>query len=156
MRNKLGGFCLLTALVISSSFAVPTKAATTQPVKRAPMPRYDASKEVTLKGTVSIVKASVSGSVMGGHLLLSSGNKTVDAHLGPFALRGAAGVKVSPGEQVKLVGVMTTLHGNQIFLVRTIETANTTYTIRNEHGAPLLMGAKEPDHRLSLAKGGAR
>ena len=34
MRNKLGGFCLLTALVISS-FAVPPKAATTQPVKRA-------------------------------------------------------------------------------------------------------------------------
>ena len=103
MRKLLGGFCLLTALVVSS-LAVPSRAATT-PAKRVVTPVYDASKEVTLAGTVSSVKTSVAGKLAGAHLFLTSGTGTVDAHLGPFALNGPHGVKVSAGQQVKLVGV---------------------------------------------------
>jgi hypothetical protein len=154
MRNLLGGFCLLTALVVSP-FAAPSRAATAA-AKRVSTPVYDASKEVTLAGTVSSVKASVAGKLAGGHLFLSSGTGTVDAHLGPFALNGPHGVKVSPGQQVKLVGVMTTLHGSQVFLVRTLEAGSKTYTIRNEHGFPLLMGAQPPARTLTAVKGGAR
>ena len=121
------------------------------------MPPIRCRKEVTLKGTVSSVKASVPGSDAGRSSVSHVREQARLTHTsGPLLYEGAHGVKVSPGEQVKLVGVMTTLHGNQVFLVRTIETGNRTYTIRNEHGVPLLMGAKEPDHRLSLATGGAR
>jgi len=154
MRKLLGGFCLLTALIVSS-LAVPTRAATT-PAKRVSSPVYDASKEVTLAGKVSSVKASVTGKLPGAHLFLTSGTGAVDAHLGPFALNGPHGVKVSPGQQVKLVGVMTTVHGSQVFLVRTLEAGSKTYTIRNEHGFPLLMGAQSPTHTLTAVKGGAR
>jgi hypothetical protein len=154
MRNLLGGLCLLTALVVSP-FAAPTRAATA-PAKRVPTLVYDASKEVSLTGTVYSVKNSVSGKLAGGHLFLSSGTGTVDAHLGPFALNGPRGVKVSPGEQVKLVGVMTTFHGSQVFLVRTLEAGSKTYAIRNEHGFPLLMGAQQATHTPTLAKGGSR
>ena len=154
MRKLLGGFCLLTALVVSS-LAVPSRAATT-PAKRVVTPVYDASKEVTLAGTVSSVKTSVAGKLAGAHLFLTSGTGTVDAHLGPFALNGPHGVKVSAGQQVKLVGVMTTRHGSQVFLVRTLESGSKTYTIRNEHGFPLLMGAQQPTHTVTVAKGGAR
>jgi hypothetical protein len=155
MRNKLGGFCLLTALVITS-LAVPTKAATSHPVKRVPTPAYDVTKEVTLNGTVSSVKASAPGKMVGGHLFLASGNKTVDGHLGPYALTGPHGVKVTAGEKVKLVGVMSTFRGSQVFLVRTVEAGDRTYTIRNEHGFPLLMGAQQSTHKLTAVKGGSR
>src|ERR1700733_6362027 len=54
MRNKLGGFCLLTALVITS-FAAPLNAST-KPLKRTVIaPRYEVSKEVTLEGTIQSV-----------------------------------------------------------------------------------------------------
>ena len=156
MNKVLGGLSLLTILVISS-LAVPSRAATNQPVKKAVQgPSYDARKEITLSGTVSSVKNSVPGKLMGGHLFLSSGTGTVDAHLGPFALRGRESVKLTSGEQVKLVGVMSTFHGSQVFLVRTVEAGGHTYNIRNEKGFPQLMGAVQPTHTLSLAKGGSR
>ncbi len=155
MRNKLGGICLLTALVVAL-LAVPAMAGTTQPVKRVSTPKYDVSKEVTLDGTVSSVKTKAPGKLVGGHLFLSSGSKTVDGHLGPYALTGVHGVKVSAGEKVKLVGVMSTFRGSQVFLVRKVETENASYTIRNEHGFPLLMGAQQPNHKLTAVKGGSR
>ncbi len=152
MRNKLGGLCLLTALVITS-LAAPAMAGTTQPVKRVSTPKYDVSKEITLDGTVASVKASVPGKLLGGHLFLTSGT---DAHLGPFALSGSHGVKVSPGQKVTLVGVMTTFHGSQVFLVRTVESGDKTYTIRNERGFPLIMGVQPPKSSLTPFKGGSR
>jgi hypothetical protein len=152
MRNKLGGFCLLTALVVSS-FAAPVMAGTTQPVKRVSTPAYDVTKETTLNGTVSSVKTSVPGKMIGAHLFLTTGT---DAHLGPYALAGPHGVKLNAGEKVKLVGVMSTFHGSQVFLVRTIESGDRTYTIRNEHGFPLLMGATQATKSGSIAKGGSR
>jgi hypothetical protein len=154
MRNKLGGFCLLTALAIAL-LALPSLAGTTQPVKRVSSPAYDVSKEVTLSGTVSSVKASVPGKMLGGHLFLASGSSTVDAHLGPYALKGTHGVKVNQGEKVKLVGVMTNLHGSQVFLVRKVEAGDRTYTIRNEKGFPVLMGATQATgHPASLVSAG--
>lgn len=155
MRNKLGGLCLLTAFVLTS-LAVPAMAGTTQPVKRASAPTYDATKEVTLSGTVSSVKASAPGKMPGGHLFLASGANVTDVHLGPFALNGVHGLKVSPGEEVKIVGVMTSFHGSQVFLARTVEANGNTTTIRNRRGFPQLMGATQATHTLSLAKAGAR
>jgi len=156
MNKVLGGLSLLTILVISS-LAVPSRAATNQPVKKALQgPTYDARKETTISGTVSGVKESVPGKLMGGHLFLSSGTGTVDAHLGPFALRGRESVKLTAGEQVKLVGVMSTFHGSQVFLVRTLEADGHTYQIRGAKGMPHLMGATQPTHAVSVLKGGSR
>ena len=155
MRNKLGGFCLLTAFVLTS-LAMPAMAGTTQPVKRVQTPKYDVSKETTLDGTVSSVKTFAPGKLVGGHLFLATGSKTVDAHLGPYALKGVHGVNVSTGEKVKLVGVMSSFHGNQVFLVRKVETENATFTVRNEKGFPLLMGAQQSSKKLTAVKGGSR
>lgn len=152
MRNKLGGICLLTALVIAS-LAGPAMAGTTQPVKRVSTPKYDASKETTINGTVASIKVSVPGRMTGAHLFLTSGT---DAHLGPYAMNGSHGVKVSAGQQVKLVGVMTSFRGSQVFLVRTVDTGSKTYTVRNEHGFPVIMGVAAPSRSLTAVKGGAR
>ena len=84
MRNKLGGLCLLTALVITS-LATPLYAGNT-PVKTVIAPRYEASKEVTMEGTIQSVKSDSPGSMIGMHLFHSE--STIDAHMSPSALHG--------------------------------------------------------------------
>ena len=54
MKKLLGGLGLLT-LMAFSVFTVPSQAATATKKIVTPMYQYDASKEVTLKGTISSV-----------------------------------------------------------------------------------------------------
>jgi hypothetical protein len=101
-------------------------------------PAYDASKEVTISGTVHSVSAhSDSGKPSGAHLMISTAHGLVDAHLGSFALQGSRAVSLNRGEQVRVAGVMTTVKGSPMLLARTIQTGTQTFVIRNEHGALL-------------------
>lgn len=143
MRKVLGGFGLVALLAVSA-LAVPVMAQTAKPVRRAPVtPRYDARKEVTLKGTVDhMTKAGARGTPVGAHLFLATSTGTVDAHLGQFATKGKNPVSLTPGESVEVVGVMTTVHNTNYFLARTIQAGDHTYSIRNEHGALIYPGMK--------------
>lgn len=155
MRNKLGGFCLLTALVITS-LAAPLNAST-KPLKRTVIaPRYEVSKEVTLEGTIqSVSKKPSPGTMLGTHLMVSTPKGTIDAHIGGFVTRGAHAYSPSVGQSVKIVGVMTTINHKQVFLTRTIETGNRTVEVRTTHGFLIVPGVKGRMTKTS-AKGGAR
>jgi len=115
--------------------AAPAGAQTVAAVNAArPAPVYDASKEVTLTGTVSNVMTKPSaGMIAGGHLIVTTAKGSVDAHVGR-RLSGKEAIAVKAGDSVKLVGVMATLNHNQVFLVRTAEDGGHTYTIRNQKG----------------------
>jgi hypothetical protein len=99
---------------------------------------YDVKKEVTLNATVSnvLVKPSA-GMLMGSHLLLATASGPLDASLGRFGLQGKGALSVSTGQQVEVTGVMKTLIGKQVLLVRTVTVGGQTYTMRNEHGIPV-------------------
>jgi len=155
MRNKLGGFCLLTALVITS-LAAPLYASN-KPLKRTVIaPRYQASKEVTMEGTIqSVVKKPTPGSMLGTHLMVSTPKGTVDAHIGGFVTRGSHAYAPAAGQSVKIVGVMTTINHKEVFLTRTIETGNRTVEVRTTHGFLIVPGVKGRMTKTS-AKGGAR
>lgn len=101
-------------------------------------PRYDASKEVTVSGTVySLSSQGKPGLPSGAHLMISTSRGLIDAHLGGFALMGSQPVSVHPGEQVSVVGVMTMAKGSVLLLARTVQANSKTFVIRNEHGALL-------------------
>jgi hypothetical protein len=107
-------------------------AATAQATRPAPL--YDASKEVTLQGTVSnVVTKPGAGMIVGGHLIVATAQGNVDAHVGR-ALAGKNPIAIKTGDSVKLVGVMVTTNHNPVFLVRTAEAGGHTYTIRSEKG----------------------
>ena len=75
------------------------EAQTTETTKVAGPFGYDASREVTLSGTVSSVLAKPSkGMIMGSHLLLATPSGPVDASVGRFGLRGR-GVRVNRGRR---------------------------------------------------------
>src|SRR5580658_163762 len=99
MRNKLGGICLLTALVVSS-FATPLFAGNAKAFKRTVVaPRYEASKEVTMEGTIQgLVRKPAPGTMMGAHLTVSTSKGTIDAHIGDFILRGSHAYAPAAGQ----------------------------------------------------------
>ncbi len=156
MRNSLVRLCLLTVLFVALPAILPA-AKKLSPTNRVTHPsRYDATKEVTLEGTVeSLVTKPMPGRMQGGHLMVSTAQGTVDGQIGAFVLRGAQPFAAAPGEKVKITGVMTTIHGQQAFLVRTIETSERTVIVRNERGFFVAPGAHAILTRNST-EGGAR
>lgn len=97
-------------------------------------PLYDASKEVTITGTVSnVVTKPSANTIAGGHLIVATAKGPVDAHVGR-RLAGTNAIAVKSGDSVKLVGVMATINHNHVFLVRTAQDGGHTYTIRSEKG----------------------
>ena len=98
--------------------------------------RYNASREVTVTGNVQGISVH-SKAPAGAHLLITTSQGLIDAHLGSFATRGSQPLSLRPGKQVSVVGVMTWIDGSQILLARTVSAGNKTYVIRNERGALL-------------------
>jgi len=134
--------------------AAPAGAQTTATTAARSVPDYDASKEVTITGTISsVVKKPTGQMIPGGHLIVSTAEGSVDAHVGKYALLGRNPIAVKEGDTVKMVGETTTINHSSVFLVRTIEDEGHTYTIRNKNGFLL---AQSSVHRGSTTapKGG--
>ena len=103
---------------------------------------YDSAKEVALEGTVaSVITKPGPGMLAGAHALLATPSGTVDAHLGIYAMRGANALSLAAGERVRMVGVMRTVNGRSVLLVRTVQTSGGLYAIRSTHGFLLRSGA---------------
>ncbi len=155
MRNSFVRLSLLTALFVALPAVLPAQeAARARRITHAP--RYDAAKEVTLEGTVeSLVTKPAPGKMLGGHLFVSTAKGSVDGQIGAYVLRASHAFTATPGEKVKLTGVMTTFHGQKAFLVRTIETPDRIVVVRDAHGFFVVPGAR-PVMTQTSSQGGAR
>lgn len=149
---------ILSALVALLAMALPGPAGGQTAMRAkgaAAPPKYEAAKEVTIEGTVaSVVTNSTPGLLVGAHAILTTASGTVDAHLGTYAMRGANPLVLPVGERVKMVGVMATVAGRPVLLVRTAQTGHGVYTIRNAHGFPLRPASSSATHPQKDAKGG--
>jgi len=131
----LGALVLLAFLSIATPGYAQTASATT---KTAVSPRYDVSKEVTLSATVESVPGKSSDArAQGDFVVLQTKLGAVNGKLTPFALNTKTGVSITPGEQVKATGVMTTVQNKQVFVIRTLELGGRTYQLRSKRGNPL-------------------
>jgi len=133
---------LLIASVMSIARSAEAQAADTGQKSTASM-SYDASKEVTLNGTVaSVFPTAPSGMLAGSHLLLTTLSGSVDVSLGPCGSMGKNGLSVKPGQQIETTGVVQTFRGNPVLLARTVKSGDSLYAIRNEHGIPVTPRAR--------------
>jgi hypothetical protein len=149
MKKLLGGIAILGLLAFLLGGAL-AQTAHASALGRTATQMYDASKEITLEGSVSSIHSALPGKAPGTHLLVATSKGTVDGLLGPYALLGSNRVSVAAGTHVKMVGVMANVHGNQVFLVRTIDTGSHVYTIRSAHGFPLLPDAVQPTKNINF------
>jgi hypothetical protein len=155
MRKLLGGLGLTTLLAFSF-LAAPVEAQTAATAKKnVTAQKYDIQNETALNGTVkNVISKPTSGMLIGAHLILTSSSGTVDAALGPFAMKGRNAVSVSAGEAVSVVGVMMTIRNKQVFMARTVEAGGQTYTLRNQNGFPLIPSNGTPS--TTPVRGGLR
>jgi DNA/RNA endonuclease YhcR with UshA esterase domain len=145
---------LVLALGVS---AVPLHAQTSAvKTKTVAHPWYDASREVTLTGTVtSVVKSATPEMKMlgGSHLIVQTKSGSVDASLGGFAMRGKGALSVNQGEKVQVTGVVKEVKGKQVLLTRLVQANGHQYVLRNAHG--FVMGhAAHSEAAKSGAEGG--
>ena len=99
---------------------------------------YDTTKEVILRGTISeVVQRPAAGLPMGLHLMVSTGQGTVDVHLGPYLGRSAAEKGLVAGAQIQMYGMTTHFDAGDVFLARVVVVGKQTITVRNEHGIPV-------------------
>jgi|ERR1700723_3758030 hypothetical protein len=154
MKKLLGGLGLLT-LMAFFVFTVPSQADTTTKKVITPRYQYDASKEVTLKGTISsVVKKPAKGSLLGEHLMLATSSGSVDAHVGSYASRDKRLDTLAQGQSVSAVGVKMNVNGKEVFIVRTIESDGQTITVRNQRG--FFAGATSHTTKTKHVNGGSR
>lgn len=127
---------LVIAVPMFASSAQPSGMTTHKSFRTA----YDASREITVTGNVHGILLH-SKAPSGAHLLITTSQGLIDAHLGSFAFRGSQPLSLRPGAPVSVVGVLTWIDGSQILLARTVSTGTKTFVIRNERGALLFSSA---------------
>ncbi len=94
---------------------------------------YDPAREITLVGTVKGFVSTPAKSPVGLHLLLSSGGKVVDAHLGTFVSEENQQA-LHTGQLVQIIGVNENVHGRNFLLARQLIFDGRLVTVRNERG----------------------
>jgi hypothetical protein len=146
---------LITAVAVGPALAGPLGQSTPSRTRLAGPSRYDVRREAILQGTVSsVVTKPGSGCPAGAHLMLDTPSGKVDAHLGTYAMRGPNAISLAAGDRVKVTGVLTTVHGRSIFLVRKLQVGLNTYQIRNERGFLVRSGSADWTGRRSASLGG--
>ena len=143
----------LFALIAVPAFAqTPGGSVAAQPAPGG----YDKTKEVILRGTISeVVQRPAAGLPLGLHLMVSTGQGTVDVHLGPYLGRTATERGLVAGATIQMSGVTTHFAAGDVFLARILVVNNQTITVRNEHGFPIRPApAAAPTARGSQSSGG--
>jgi hypothetical protein len=119
-------------------------------------PVYDVSHEVTLNGIIQqVVTKHTAGAPAGMHLLVTSPEGTVDAHVGPF-LNKQAKEALQAGTAVRVVGAKTTIRGKSYLLARQLTVGGHTIVVRSKHGALVHETANHRVHSTDEVKGGAQ
>jgi DNA/RNA endonuclease YhcR with UshA esterase domain len=108
---------------------------------RAEGSRYDASTEVTVRGTVQQIqqgRSLVRGQRMNGsiHVVLQTSSGTLDVRLGPKEFLSAQDLVLTKGEHLRVTGSKIIADGQEAVIARIVEQGEKTFTLRDARGVP--------------------
>jgi len=98
---------------------------------------YDASKEVSAKGTVAAgneFACPASDGELGAHFILKTADGDYVVHLAPARVMRSLHWNFLPGQQVEVFGAKVKFQGKQGLLAKTITTNTEMYTFRDGNG----------------------
>lgn len=154
---------LLPSLGIVALLALAPAIAAQNVSDESPLPRrtvastYDINKEVQVQGAIQdVVSKPAPGLMLGDHLMVVTPQGTVDVQIGRSLLRGPDAVSFTAGEQVRAVGMQSTVNGHAVFLARLVQTPGGTIEVRDEHGVEISPAARKSLARQGLNTGGAQ
>lgn len=99
---------------------------------------YDASKEISAKGTVaagSEFACPASDGELGAHFVLKTADGDYVVHLAPARVMRSLHWNFKPGQRVEVVGAQVKYQGKPGLLAKTITTDTEMYTFRDGAGA---------------------
>jgi len=98
---------------------------------------YDASKELSVKGTVGghdEFACPASQGELGAHFILKTANGNYVVHLAPSRVMRSLHWEFPAGEQVEVVGAQVRYQGKPGLLAKTVTTDKEIYTFRDGNG----------------------
>src|SRR5512140_3718360 len=96
------------------------------------MPKYDASKEVKIKGTIDDVKEMTMGKgEVGVHLMVKTASEIIEVRLCPSGYLKDFEVAFSKGQQVEVTGSKIKVDDKDVILAREVVQGNNTVTLRD-------------------------
>jgi hypothetical protein len=101
-------------------------------------PKYDASTETKMKGTVEELKLPDKGhdkEIV--HLVMKNGEETVDIYLCPKSFMDDMGVTFSKGDEIAFTGSKVKQDGADMVLAREVVKGQDTLTLRDDKGKPV-------------------
>jgi hypothetical protein len=104
-----------------------------------PVPDYEISHEIKLKGVVDEVKDRICP-ITGGmewHLMLKTKNKIYEVHIAPVKFAKMYEAAVHKGDTIEIVGLKINFHHLDGILAREIKDGNDDFLFRDEKGKPL-------------------
>ena len=106
--------------------------------KPDPGPKYDKQTETKLKGTVDDVKLPPGGSQkLPVHLMVKSGEATVDIYVCPKSFLDDMGITFTKGEELAITGSKIKDGDTEMVLAREIVKGTDTIVLRDDKGKPV-------------------
>ena len=99
---------------------------------------YDLTTETKMKGTVQELKMPAKeNSKEGAHLLIKSGDNTIDVYLCPKSFLEDMGSNLAKGDEVSITASKVKEGGEDVFLAREVVKGNDTLVLRDDKGKPV-------------------
>ncbi len=105
---------------------------------QANAPKYDLATETKMKGTVQELKLPEKGSEKeAAHLMLKSGDTTIDVYLCPKSFLEDMGSNLAKGDEVALTGSKIKQGDTDLLLAREVVKGADTLVLRDDKGKPI-------------------
>ncbi len=123
---------------------------------------YDATKEVSLQGTVASFTENSKQFPPGAHVVVQTSAGPVDAHLGDARLLKLNNMTIAQGASIRIIGESVTTPQGTFFLARLIQQGAQLVVVRNAQGFPVSLAAAKSAAKQNGAtsqvnsQGGAR
>jgi hypothetical protein len=137
MKSKIRPLLLIFMLAGSLTLCLSLDAQQAMPSDAQLLRTYNASREISLVGTV--VKSETASAVppMGAHATIQTASGQVDVHLGNAKVLEANHFTLNAGDSVRIVGEPMALGEGTYFAARIVQKGTQAVAVRNAKGFPL-------------------
>ena len=138
-------------------FAANSSAQRIQGAKTQPQPgAYDASRDVSIVGTVAKYLANSAASPAGAHVFLQTASGTIDVHLGDSRLLTQQNFTITEGSTLRIIGQPLNSEPGSIFLARIVQQGTQAIAVRTSRGMLLwpARGRVNPVAQSAAKQGG--
>ena len=98
---------------------------------------YDASREVSLQGTVAKFTENSTDLPVGAHVLVQTASGQVDVHLGDPRLLKLNNMAIAQGASIRIIGEQVETNQGTFFLARLVQQGTQVVAVRTTQGFPV-------------------